>query len=115
MIAVIFEAIPAEGKWDEYLDTAVQLRPLLERIEGFISIERYQSIASPGKVLSLSFWKDEGSVSAWRNTELHRQAQHTGRTSIFTDYRLRVASVQRDYGMNDREQVPNDSKEIHGN
>ncbi len=113
MIAVIFEAIPAEGKWDEYLGTAAQLRPLLERIEGFISIERYQSITNPDKMLSLSFWKDEDSVRVWRNTELHRQAQHAGRTSIFTDYRLRVAAVQRDYGMNDRQQAPNDSKEIH--
>jgi heme-degrading monooxygenase HmoA len=113
MIAVIFEAIPAEGKSDEYLDTAANLRPVLEKIEGFLSIERYQSIASHGKVLSLSFWKDEDSVTAWRKTELHRQAQQAGRASIFTDYRLRVATVQRDYSMNERDQVPDDSKEIH--
>jgi heme-degrading monooxygenase HmoA len=113
MIAVIFEAFPAEGKWDEYLDMAAQLRPELSRIDGFISIERFQSITDSGKVLSLSFWKDEESVAQWRNTKLHREVQEAGRRSIFKDYRLRVARVQRDYGMKNREEVPEDSKQIH--
>lgn len=113
MIAVIFEAEPAEGKWDEYLDKAAGLRPALSKIEGFISIERFQSVSNPAKVLSLSFWKDESSINEWRNVELHRQAQEKGRKSIFNDYRLRVAKVARDYGMTEREQAPADSKLSH--
>jgi len=113
MIAVIFEVIPAEGKLNEYFDIAAMLRPGLDKIEGFISIERFQSITNPEKVLSLSFWKDEESVTQWRNVELHRDAQTKGRKSIFADYRLRVATVMRDYGMNERTQAPADSKTIH--
>ena len=113
MIAVIFEAFPAKGKWDEYLDMAARLKPELNKIEGFISIERFQSIANPEKVLSLSFWKDEESIMQWRNTGMHRMAQKEGRSSIFDNYRIRIASVARDYGMNDREQAPADSKTIH--
>lgn len=113
MIAVIFEAVPADGKWDEYLDIAAELKPELSGIEGFISIERFQSLVNPKKVLSLSFWKDEASVARWRNIELHRAAQKKGRVSVFLDYRLRIAAVHRDYGMNDREHAPPDSKSIH--
>ncbi len=113
MIAVIFEVIPAEGKRDEYLDLAASLKPELSKIEGFISIERFQSLTNPRKILSLSFWKDESSIAEWRNLEPHRTAQKEGRRSIFEDYRLRIAEVSRDYGMNEREQAPDDSKEIH--
>jgi heme-degrading monooxygenase HmoA len=113
VIAVIFEAQPAEGKWDEYLDIAATLAPDLSKMEGFISIERFQSIRQPGKVLSLSFWKDEASIRQWRNLETHRYAQSAGRTTIFNDYRLRVATVIRDYGMTERTEAPQDSKTIH--
>jgi len=113
MIAVIFEAFPAKGKWDAYLDIAARLKPELNKIEGFISIERFQSIANPEKVLSLSFWRDEESIAQWRNIEMHRMAQREGRSSIFDDYRLRVADVLRDYGMNEREQAPKDSRSVH--
>jgi heme-degrading monooxygenase HmoA len=113
MIAVLFEAFPAQGKWDEYLDIAAGLRPELEKVPGFISIERFQSVANPQKVLSLSFWKDEESITEWRNLELHRMAQQEGRSRIFENYRLRIAIVQRDYGMHDRDQAPQDSKIIH--
>ena len=113
MIAVIFEAVPAEGKKDEYFSIAEELRPELNRIPGFISIERFQSVTDPGKIFSLSFWKDEESVTQWRNVEMHRQAQARGRTSVFRDYRLRVAHVVRDYGMNERAQAPVDSKLVH--
>jgi heme-degrading monooxygenase HmoA len=113
MIAVIFEAFPAEGKWQEYLDIAASLRPELNKIEGFISIERFQSIANKEKVLSLSFWKDEESITRWRNVELHRQAQVKGRSSIFNDYHLRVANVVRDYGMKERTEAPGDSIVVH--
>lgn len=109
MIAVIFEAFPAEGKWEEYLDIAASLKADLNKIEGFISIERFQSISHKEKILSLSFWKDEDSVAQWRNFEEHRKAQAKGRRSIFDDYRLRVAQVTRDYGMNERSQTPRDS------
>ena len=113
MIAVIFEAFPKEGKWEEYLDIAASLRPELSKIEGFISIERFQSMTNKEKVLSLSFWKDEESITRWRNVELHRQAQSRGRSSIFKDYRLRVANVVRDYGMTERIEVPGDSVAVH--
>lgn len=113
MIAVIFEAFPAEGKWDEYLDIATAIKPALSKIEGFISIERFQSMSNPDKVLSLSFWKDEAAIEQWRNIELHRQAQVKGRNAVFNDYRLRVANVLRDYGMTERTAAPQDSKHIH--
>ena len=113
MIAVIFEVIPASGKKDEYLTIAAELKSVLEKIEGFISVERFQSINDPGKMLSLSFWKDEESIKQWRNTEMHRLAQSKGRESVFTDYRLRIANVNRDYGMFDRKEVPADSKLFH--
>jgi heme-degrading monooxygenase HmoA len=113
MVTVIFEAIPAEGKWVEYLDIAAQLKPELIKIKGFISIERFQSLANPGKVLSLSFWESEESVRQWRNLEMHRAAQKKGRNSVFDDYRLRVAIVERDYGMNARAEVPADSEKFH--
>ena len=113
MVAVIFEAVPGEGKKDEYFSIAEKLRPELNKIPGFISIERFQSVANPGKILSLSFWKDEESITQWRNVEIHRQAQAKGRRSAFSDYRLRVAHVVRDYGMNERAQAPVDSKNIH--
>lgn len=113
MITVIFEAFPAKGKWENYLDTAATLRPELNKIEGFISIERFQSISNPEKVLSLSFWENEESVAKWRNMELHRAAQTAGRKSIFDDYRIRIAEVVRDYGLSNREQAPADSRLIH--
>src|SRR5688572_14349365 len=102
MIAVIFEVAPAPGQMTAYLDTAAALRPSLQDIDGFISIERFQSLSDPGRILSLSFWRDEAAVRQWRNLPPHRAAQSAGRESIFTDYRLRVAAVMRDYGMNER-------------
>lgn len=113
MIAVIFEAIPANGKLEEYLAIAAKLKPELAKIEGFISIERFQSLNDPHKVLSLSFWADENAVQAWRNVELHRDAQSRGRNSVFDDYHLRIAHVVRDYGMFDRKEAPIDSKMVH--
>jgi len=114
MIAVIFEVFPAEGRKQEYLDLAASLRPELEKIDGFISIERFASLSSEGKVLSLSVFRDEAAVEAWRNVEAHRLAQARGRAGIFSDYRIRVTSVIRDYGMRDRGQAPQDSRLKHG-
>lgn len=114
MIAVIFEVWAKPEHKKDYLDTAQQLRPLLETIDGFISIERFESLTQPGKLLSLSFWRDEDAVRQWRNTEAHRASQRRGRASIFADYRLRVTVVLRDYGMNAREQAPADSRRSHG-
>lgn len=113
MIAVIFEVIPAAGRRDEYLHIAAELKPLLADIPGFISIERFQSLSDPNKLLSLSFWADEEAVAQWRNVEAHRQAQAKGRASVFADYRLRIAGVVRDYGMTEREQAPADSRHRH--
>lgn len=110
MIAVIFEGMAQDDRKDAYLDIAARLRPLLEDIDGFISIERFQSLTTPGKVLSLSFWRDEEAVRQWRNLAQHREAQRAGRQSIFQEYRLRVAHVLRDYGMNERAQAPEDSQ-----
>lgn len=113
MIAVIFEVWLASGQRQTYLDIAADLRPELDAIDGFISIERFESIADPGKMLSLSFWRDEVAVQAWRSREHHRAAQRTGRAHVFADYRLRIAGVIRDYGMTDRVQAPVDSRTIH--
>jgi heme-degrading monooxygenase HmoA len=114
MIAVIFEVVPAEGRTDSYLDIAAHLKPALSEIDGFISVERFESLTQPGKILSLSFWRDEAAVWQWRNLEAHRNAQAAGRAGIFADYRLRVADVLRDYGLKAREQSPGDSKGFHG-
>ena len=113
MIAVIFEVEPAEGQRDTYLDIAARLRPELEAIHGFISVERFESLTNPGKILSLSFFRDEEAVAAWRNTEDHRRAQAAGRGGVFADYRLRVAHVLRDYGMTQRDEAPQDSRTVH--
>jgi heme-degrading monooxygenase HmoA len=113
MIAVIFEVHPKPGRKQEYFDIAASLRPLLESIDGFISIERFESLHQPGKILSLSFWRDEEAVQQWRQLAAHRDAQQQGRQEIFADYRLRVAGVIRDYGMFDRAQVPADSYAYH--
>ncbi|PVZ20042.1 MULTISPECIES: antibiotic biosynthesis monooxygenase [unclassified Pseudomonas] len=113
MIAVIFQAWPAEGQYDRYLDLAAELRPLLAGIEGFISIERFQSLADPGKVLSLSFWEDEEAVAQWRNLEAHRAAQSAGRGRVLADYQLCIAQALRTYGRNDRQQAPGDSQQAH--
>lgn len=114
MIAIIFEVWPAEGKFDDYMDIAGKLRPMLQDVDGFISVERFESLTEPGKYLSLSFWRDEEAVAAWRRVEEHRAAQSAGRGGLFSDYRLRVAGVLRDYGMAEhREDAPADSREIH--
>ena len=112
-MAVIFEVWPAEGHTQHYLDLAAALRPELDAVEGFISIERFQSLAEPGKLLSLSFWRDEEAVRAWRNGFSHRATQAKGRSNVLENYRLRVAGVVRDYGMADRAQAPVDSRMAH--
>lgn len=114
MIAVIFEVWPAEGRTDQYLDLAAALRPELEGVDGFVSIERFRSLVDPGKLLSLSFWRDEAAVQAWRNRPTHRATQARGRSGVFAGYRLRVAGVLRDYGMEDRAEAPADSLVAHG-
>jgi len=114
MIAVIFEFTPAAGRKQEYLDLAAALKPELERAEGFVSIERFESITAPGNFLSLSFWRDEQAVRQWRNLEQHRAAQAKGRGGIFSGYRLRVATVLRDYGHEARTEAPADSIAAHG-
>ncbi|OWQ86808.1 antibiotic biosynthesis monooxygenase [Roseateles aquatilis] len=113
MIAVIFEVTPSADGRDRYLELAAELKPLLQEIDGFLSIERFQSLTDPTKLLSLSFWRDEAAVRAWRRLETHREAQAEGRAGVFADYRLRVAAVLRDYGMTAREQAPADSRERH--
>jgi heme-degrading monooxygenase HmoA len=114
VIAVIFEVWPREGHRQEYLDLAAALRPLLQEIDGFLSIERFESLTEPGKILSLSFWRDEEAVAAWRRLEAHRATQARGREIVFADYRLRVAAVLRDYGMTERAEAPQDSRQRHG-
>jgi heme-degrading monooxygenase HmoA len=114
VIAVIFEFTPAEGKFPEYLKIVDTLRDDLAKADGFISLERFESISSKGKFLSLQFWRDDASVAKWRNLQKHRAAQKQGRASIFASYRLRIASVIRDYEMDKRAQAPKDSQEIHG-
>jgi len=114
MIAVVFEVWPRTERRHAYLEIAAGLRQQLEGIDGFISVERFESLSEPGKLLSLSFWRDEAAIEAWRNVAEHRSAQAQGRNAIFADYRLRVASVIRDYGMTERAQAPGDSRELLG-
>ncbi len=113
MIAVIFEVWPAEGRAAEYLALAASLRPELEAMDGFVSVERFESLSAPGKILSLSIWRDEEAVRRWRTLAAHREAQARGRGGVFADYRLRVAAVLRDYGMRARDQAPADSRGAH--
>ena len=114
MIAVLFEVVPKPGLRQAYLDIAQQLRPLLDGIDGFVSIERFQSLSQPDKILSLSFFRDESAVAEWRRLDAHRTAQAAGRGHVFADYRLRVAAVLRDYGMTQREEAPADARARHG-
>lgn len=114
MIAIIFELVPAEGQKDAYLDIAATMRPMVKEIDGFISVERFQSLTNPEKLLSISFFEDEDAVLRWRKLAAHRNAQSRGRSGIFSDYRLRVCHVMRDYGMFDRDQAPEDSIKAHG-
>jgi heme-degrading monooxygenase HmoA len=113
MIAVIFEVWPADGQRQRYLDLAAALREDLVRMDGFVSIERFQSLSEPDKLLSLSVWRDEEAVRAWRNLPSHRATQGAGRAGVFRDYRLRVAAVIRDYGLNERDEAPADSRAAH--
>nr|WP_319390913.1 antibiotic biosynthesis monooxygenase [uncultured Cohaesibacter sp.] len=113
MIAVIFEVEPADGHKEDYLDIAVELRPMLDEVQGFISVERFQSLTDPRKILSLSFFENEDAIAHWRNLNAHRGAQRKGRNGVFDDYRLRIAHVIRDYGMHDRRQAPTDSQDAH--
>jgi heme-degrading monooxygenase HmoA len=109
MIAVIFEVEPTEEGHAAYLEHAARLRPMLEQMDGFISVERFQSLTDPRKLVSLSFWRDETSVRAWREHAEHRATQAAGRAGIFRNYRLRVATVVRDYGLHERDQAPRPS------
>ena len=114
MIVVLFESQPHPGRKDAYLEAAARLGPLVQRFDGFVSIERYESLTTPGKLLALSTFHDEEAVNQWRNLEIHRRIQDSSRKSIFADYRLRVATVLRDYGMKDRSEAPDDSRLAHG-
>jgi heme-degrading monooxygenase HmoA len=114
MIAVIFEVEPAEGRREAYLAIAGQLQSQLQAVDGFISVERFESLTTPGKLLSLSFWRDEAAVAAWRSLPEHRRAQAVGRGGVFAGYRLRVAGVIRDYGLSERDQAPGDSRAVNG-
>jgi heme-degrading monooxygenase HmoA len=109
MIAVIFEVQPHAGHAQRYFDIAADLKPLLDGIDGFVSVERFESLSRPGCYLSLSYWRDEAAVRAWRTHALHRAGQREGRDVVFDDYRIRVAAVLRDYGLRDRAQAPADS------
>jgi heme-degrading monooxygenase HmoA len=114
MIAVIFEFTPIEGRFADYKALAEGLADDVNQAEGFISIERFESISNKGKFVSLSFWRDEQSVRKWRNLQKHREAQKKGRGGIFKSYRLRIAEVLRDYTMDERAQAPDDSVKVHG-
>ncbi|MBV8963323.1 MAG: antibiotic biosynthesis monooxygenase [Hyphomicrobiales bacterium] len=114
MIAVIFEVRPKPGRREQYLGLAADLRPLLGKIDGFISVERFESLTEPGKILSLSFFRDEKAIEAWRTMQAHRVVQRKGREEVFEDYRLRIAGVIRDYGMHERGEAPSDSRSAHG-
>jgi heme-degrading monooxygenase HmoA len=106
MIAVNIEMTPAEGRADDYFSMAKSLRPDAEQIDGFISVERFESVTTPGKLVSISFWRDEASLRQWRIHDAHGMAQKAGRSGIFDDYRVRIGNISRDYGLTDRAQAP---------
>lgn len=112
MLAVLFEVTPLPGKAQRYFDIAAGLRPVLEKIDGFVSVERFQSLTRPDVFLSLSYWRDEQAIAEWRNQTYHRKGQQEGRESVFSDYRIRVVSVMRDYGFQDRKEAPADSNSV---
>ena len=114
MVTVIFEVWPHPEHRQGYLDWAAELKSELVKMEGFLSLERFQSLTDPGKLLSLQFWRDEECLAKWRQLEAHRAAQGAGRRTMFREYRLRIAEVVRDYGKDDREQAPADSRRVHG-
>jgi heme-degrading monooxygenase HmoA len=114
MVTVIFEVWPHPEHKDGYLNWAAELKEELVKMEGFLSIERFQSLTEPDKLLSLQFWRDEHCLAAWRNKEAHRAAQSAGRQTMFREYRLRIAEVVRDYGLNERREAPPDSRAAHG-
>ncbi|MDG1169761.1 MAG: antibiotic biosynthesis monooxygenase [Sulfitobacter sp.] len=114
MIAVIFEVFPHPDRKQEYLDLAAEMKPMVDQIDGFLSVERFQSLTNPDKLLSISFFRDEDALDRWRKLAAHRRAQAQGRAGIFTDYHLRIAHVIRDYGMFEREEAPDDSRASHG-
>jgi len=113
MIAVIFEVEVAEDRREDYLAMAAKMRPMAEASPGFISVERFQSLTDPSKLLSISFFEDSAALDRWRQLHAHRQAQSAGRNGMFADYRLRVLEVLRDYGMHDRDEAPADSRALH--
>ncbi len=114
MHAVIFEVWPKAETREDYLGIAADLKEVLEEVDGFVSVERFESLTEPGKILSLSFWRDEEAIARWRALAVHRRAQSKGRNALFDDYRLRVVSVIRDYGMSERAEAPADSLDVHG-
>ena len=114
MISVIFEVWPDPAHREGYLNWAAELKSELVKMDGFISIERFQSLTEPDKLLSLQFWRDDSSLIAWRNLDAHRAAQSAGRSTMFKNYRLRIAEVIRDYGLNERAEAPADSRQAHG-
>ena len=111
MYAVIFEVQPKPGRKQDYLDIAAALKPELEKIDGFISVERFQSLSNDAKILSLSFWRDAEAVQRWREHDRHQRAQAKGRTDVFADYRISVVEMIRQYGMFDRAQAPQEPPE----
>jgi heme-degrading monooxygenase HmoA len=113
-VAVIFELTPAPGRKQDYLDLAAGLADEVSKFDGFISIERFESITAPGNFVSISYWRDEEAVRKWRTVQKHREAQAKGRAGIFTKYRLRVAQVLRDYTHDSRAEAPKDSRQVHG-
>ena len=112
MFVVVFEVQPKPGRERDYLDLAASLKPALEEIDGFISVERFRSVAAPEKLVSISFWRDEAAVKRWREHNRHHLAQLSGRTQIFADYRISVAEIERQYGMFERAQAPQQMPEV---
>lgn len=106
MIAVISEVWPRADRRGDYFALSDELRPLLQQLDGFLSVERFESAADPGKFVSLSFWRDEQSLKAWRDLEQHRLVMAKGRSGILRDYRIRVTQVTLDYSMNERANAP---------
>jgi heme-degrading monooxygenase HmoA len=96
MFSVIFEVNRKPERQDAYLKLAMELKPILQTIDGFIDNERFESQIRKGWLLSHSTWRDEKSVVRWRTQAQHHEVQEKGRFDIFQDYHLRVGEIVHD-------------------
>ena len=108
-VMVLFEVTVKSGQMDDYLKMAASLKESLASAEGLSRAERFSSLVTENKLLSLSVWDGEQSVEKWRNLLAHRACQRHGRMHDFADDQITVVTPIRTYSMTDRTEAPADS------